>query len=61
MSTFFSNTSKVLVDVGHGFSMWIHRASSRNELRDLSDRELRDIGLCRIEARWEGAKAFWMA
>jgi uncharacterized protein YjiS (DUF1127 family) len=61
MSMIFPNTSKVLVDVGHGLSIWMHRVNSRNELRDLSDRELRDIGLCRTKTRWEGAKPFWMA
>ncbi|HEY2534112.1 MAG TPA: DUF1127 domain-containing protein [Xanthobacteraceae bacterium] len=34
---------------------------SRNELRNLSDRDLQDIGLSRGDARREYAKPFWMA
>ena len=61
MGTIFPNASKVLVDLGHGFTMWVHRINSRNELHNLGERELRDIGLRRAEARWQAAKPFWMA
>lgn len=61
MGTIFPNASKILIHLGHGFTMWLHRANSRDELHNLGQRELRDIGLCRAEARWEAAKPFWMA
>ena len=47
MSTMIPDTRRVLVHLGHGFSMWLHRVNSRNELRNFSDRELQDIGLRR--------------
>ena len=40
---------------------WRRRAYSRNELENLSDRTLRDIGLTRCEAHREATKPFWMA
>jgi uncharacterized protein YjiS (DUF1127 family) len=61
MSTMIPDTRRVLVHLGHGFSMWLHRVNSRNELRNFSDRELQDIGLRRGDARAEAAKPFWMA
>jgi uncharacterized protein YjiS (DUF1127 family) len=61
MSTMIPNTRRVLANLEHGFTMWLHRAYSRNELRDLSDRDLRDIGLTRCDARHEYAKPFWLA
>ena len=60
MSTMIRNTRRVLANLEHGVTMWLYRAYSRNELRDLNDRELRDIGLSRACARWEAAKPFWM-
>jgi uncharacterized protein YjiS (DUF1127 family) len=35
------------------------RQRQRGELRELGDRELRDIGLSRLEALAEGCKPFW--
>ncbi|MBZ9559386.1 DUF1127 domain-containing protein [Modicisalibacter sp. MOD 31.J] len=35
------------------------RHHSRHGLLDLDDRQLRDIGLTRDEARREGTKRFW--
>jgi uncharacterized protein YjiS (DUF1127 family) len=61
MSTMIPNARRVLADLEHGFAAWLQRANSRNELHNLSDRDLRDIGLCRPEARWESSKPFWMA
>jgi uncharacterized protein YjiS (DUF1127 family) len=40
---------------------WRHRARSRHELANLSDRQLRDIGLSRYSANFESAKPFWRA
>ena len=40
---------------------WRFRARSRNELMNLSDRTLRDIGVSRVDAEFEASKPFWMA
>lgn len=39
---------------------WQHRARSRHELVNLSDRLLHDIGLSRCDAMSEASKPFWM-
>ena len=39
--------------------LWRRRARSRQALSLLTDHELRDIGLCRYDARIESAKSFW--
>jgi uncharacterized protein YjiS (DUF1127 family) len=38
---------------------WIERARQRTALAGLDDRELRDIGVTRVEAARESAKPFW--
>jgi len=40
---------------------WRIRARSRNELMNLSDRTLLDIGISRFDAEFEASKPFWMA
>jgi len=40
---------------------WRIRARSRHELANLSDRQLRDIGLSRYSANFESSKPFWRA
>jgi uncharacterized protein YjiS (DUF1127 family) len=40
---------------------WRQRARSRNDLADLSDQSLQDIGVSRCTANFEAAKPFWMA
>jgi len=40
---------------------WRHRTRSRHELANLSDRQLRDIGLSRFGASFESSKPFWRA
>ncbi|MBO0717583.1 MAG: DUF1127 domain-containing protein [Rhizobiales bacterium] len=37
------------------------RARSRHQLANLSDKELRDIGLSRYGANFETSKSFWRA
>jgi uncharacterized protein YjiS (DUF1127 family) len=59
MSTMIPNTSRALAELGHGFAVWLRRGASRYELRSLSDRDLRDIGLSRADAYREAAKPFW--
>ena len=39
--------------------LWRQRAHSRRALSLLTDQQLRDIGLCRYDARTESAKPFW--
>jgi uncharacterized protein YjiS (DUF1127 family) len=38
---------------------WRSRAASRRQLCELSEHELKDIGLTRAEAASEAAKPFW--
>jgi uncharacterized protein YjiS (DUF1127 family) len=45
----------------HHIAEWRSRTRSRNELSNLSDRTLRDIGVSRCDAHWEASKPFWMA
>jgi uncharacterized protein YjiS (DUF1127 family) len=59
MSRMMPITSRALAELGHGFAVWLRRGFSRNELRNLSDRDLRDIGLSRADAHREAAKPFW--
>lgn len=47
--------------VKDGFAEWRRRARSRNELINLSDADLRDIGLSRCSTEIEASKPFWMA
>jgi uncharacterized protein YjiS (DUF1127 family) len=60
MSTMIPNTTRALMELGHGLTVWMRRGHSRNELRNLSDRDLQDIGLSRGYGRREYAKPFWM-
>jgi uncharacterized protein YjiS (DUF1127 family) len=43
------------------FAEWWLRARSRNELMNLSDWTLRDIGVSCSDAEFEALKPFWMA
>lgn len=43
------------------YKEWRRRARGRAELAALSDRELRDIGVTRYDARHEIGKPFWRA
>jgi uncharacterized protein YjiS (DUF1127 family) len=40
-------------------SLWWRRARERRELLRMSDRDLRDIALTRIDALREATKPFW--
>ena len=61
MGTMMPNTRRALAELGHGFAVWLGRGLSRYELRNLSDRDQRDIGLTRADAHGEVAKPFWRA
>ena len=45
----------------HSFIEWRRRIRSRNELMNLGDGSLRDIGLNRGDAKGEASKPFWLA
>jgi uncharacterized protein YjiS (DUF1127 family) len=47
--------------VKEGLAEWRRRARSRSELMNLSDADLRDIGLSRCSTDIEASKPFWMA
>jgi uncharacterized protein YjiS (DUF1127 family) len=40
---------------------WRNRASGRRQLMRLTERDLRDIGISRTQARAEASKPFWEA
>ena len=54
------NPFHMLDSVRHSFVTWRDRVNSRNELRNLGDRTLRDIGLSRGYERPGSAKPFWI-
>ena len=41
------------------FATWIERSRQRNALAGLGDRQLRDIGITRVDAEREWEKPFW--
>ncbi|QND50247.1 DUF1127 domain-containing protein [Rhizobium lusitanum] len=41
------------------FALWLQKRESRCTLRDLTDDQLRDIGLTRSEAKTEVSKSFF--
>ena len=46
--------------VKHTFARWRQAARSRTELRQLSDRVLKDIGVVRCTDASDASKPFWM-
>jgi uncharacterized protein YjiS (DUF1127 family) len=40
-------------------TQWLQRSHSRRELANLTERDLRDIGISRSEAEAEANKPFW--
>ena len=48
-----------LVGIWKNFSLWFERAQQRKELSELSDHQLKDIGITRDEAEMESNKKFW--
>ena len=57
----FSRLSLLVATAQHLAAEWRRRARSRAELAQMSDRDLRDIGLTRPEVEHEWAKPFWRA
>ncbi|MCC7017088.1 MAG: DUF1127 domain-containing protein [Rhodospirillales bacterium] len=50
---------EVLIALFGRLAEWQQLARQRRELRQLGDRELRDIGLSRVDAEREAAKRLW--
>lgn len=50
---------RALAVLGEQLVLWWHRARGRRALARMTDRQLRDIGLTRAQARHESAKPFW--
>ena len=57
----FSRLRLLAATVQYVATEWHHRARSRAALAQMSDRDLRDIGITRAEAAHESAKPFWRA
>lgn len=57
----FSRLSLVVATVQYLAAEWRRRARSRMMLAQMSDRDLRDIGITRAEAAHESVKPFWRA
>lgn len=41
-------------------TVWRQRSASRRELRELDEHVLRDVGISRSQADFEGNKPFWV-
>jgi uncharacterized protein YjiS (DUF1127 family) len=57
----FSRLPLLVATVLHLAAEWHRRARSRAVLAQMSDRDLRDIGITRAEVARESAKPFWRA
>jgi uncharacterized protein YjiS (DUF1127 family) len=55
----FSRLPLLVATVRYLAAEWRGRARSRAELAQMSDRDLRDIGITRAEAAHESTKPFW--
>lgn len=47
------------VEAAAHVSLWATRRQTRRALKDLSDWQLKDVGLTPLEAHREASKAFW--
>ena len=52
---------KAVQKVIQQFAAWRARAEQRQQLMQLDDRTLSDIGLTRTDVAWESNKHFWQA
>ncbi|KAA3651336.1 MAG: DUF1127 domain-containing protein [Proteobacteria bacterium] len=59
-----TDIASLLRHLGHAMrttlSVWRKRSASRRELRELDDHVLRDVGISRSQADFEGNKPFWI-
>lgn len=53
------STSRAARRLLSSFALWLQKRETRSTLRDLTDDQLRDIGLTRSEARTEIGKSFF--
>lgn len=51
--------TETLIALFDRLAEWQQLARQRRELRQMSDRELKDVGLSRADAEREAAKPFW--
>jgi uncharacterized protein YjiS (DUF1127 family) len=56
-----THTPAVLANIAHKLTEWRHRARQRAELAQLSERDLHDIGITRVDVVFEISKPFWQA
>jgi uncharacterized protein YjiS (DUF1127 family) len=49
----------VLSSLARMIAIWLDRRQGRQDLRELDDRLLSDVGISREEALWEARKPFW--
>jgi uncharacterized protein YjiS (DUF1127 family) len=57
----FSRLRLLVATLQHLAAEWRRRARSRAELAQMSEHDLRDIGIMRAEVACESAKPFWRA
>jgi len=43
------------------WTLWLRRYQTRKELAELSNWQLKDVGISRVDAWQEGRKSFWKA
>lgn len=56
-----AEAARMLAGATRVVSLWQARGQQRRKLKDMTDEQLRDIGVSRIEALTEGCKPFWRA
>jgi uncharacterized protein YjiS (DUF1127 family) len=52
-------TAQLQRSIRYTIAEWMRRAQQRSELVLLTDRDLRDIGITRLDAAAEASKPFW--
>jgi uncharacterized protein YjiS (DUF1127 family) len=51
----------IFTGIAHKVAEWRHLARQRAELAQLTERDLHDIGITRVDVQFELAKHFWQA
>jgi uncharacterized protein YjiS (DUF1127 family) len=57
----FTHLAALAAGVIEALRTWRLRATSREQLARMNERELLDIGLTRAQAVYEASKSFWVA
>ncbi|TVT50867.1 MAG: DUF1127 domain-containing protein [Denitromonas halophila] len=59
-----TDIASALRQLGHALrttiTVWRKRSAARRELRELDEHVLRDVGISRSQADFEGSKPFWV-